>query len=372
MLRFLHRFISNVQFRVLAASSVTLCVVSIFIASFFVPRISDPLPQPQTYTPKRLASFGPFTAKVESGLFIRDFSRFDVINREFLMDAIVWFTFNPAETNLASIEQFSFVNGTIKSKSSPDIEFLDDNLFVRYEVKVLFRSELDYRYFPYEDHRLAIILTNTAVTPSEMIYTTHDAAMNLSPMLLLGNWRITDWKTQYGYSDASFDATDVRKDTASPEAMFLLQVASVGVKNILIIFMPLLFTLLLSLFSLLIPYRFEAATENALMFTVASAAVASLLGYRFVIQTLMPQVGYMTTTDYVFVLCLMVSTVIFLVHLLFFLTLKQRALRLHNEAEAVRMRFGDEIVTKVNVLSAGMFFVISLAVITALLYILLW
>ncbi len=371
MVRFLHRFISNVQFRVLAASTVTAVIVGIFVASFWVTRISDVVPIPIAYTPERLAGFGPFTAKVETGLFVRDFSKFDIINREFLMDATVWFSFNPAETNLESIDQFSFVNGTIKSKSRPDIEFLDDNLFVRYEVKVLFRSELDYRYFPYEDHRLAIILTNTYVTPSEMIYTTHDAAFNISEMLLLGNWRISSWSTNYGYSDARFDAADARKHTASPEAIFEIRVTSVGVKNILIIFMPMLFTLLLALFSLLIPYKFENTSENSLMFTLASAAVASILGYRFVIQTMMPQVGYTTTTDFVFELCLLVATIIFLVHILFFLTLMQRALRLDRESQATREMLGEAIVTRVNVLAAGIFFAISLAVIAALVYILL-
>ena len=371
MVAMLNRFVSNVRFRVLAASTLTLILVGIFAASFFVPRISDPVPQPLAYTPERLATFGPFAARVESGLYIRDFSRFDIINRDFLMDATVWFMFNPAETNLASIEKFAFVNGTIKSKSQPDIEFIDDKLFVRYEVKVAFRSELDYRYFPYEDHTLAIILTNTYVTPSEIIYSTYDAALNLSPMMLLGNWQVKSRRTDFGFSDASYDATDKRKNSASPEAIFLLHVTSLGVKNILIIFMPLLFTLLLALFSLLIPYRFGSTGDNALMFTVASAAVASILGYRFVIQNMMPKVGYMTTTDYIFILCLVVATIIFLVHNLFFLTLIQRALILEREPEQIRTRQGGAIVMKVNVLSAAMFFVMSLAVVATLFYVLL-
>ena len=371
MISFLHRFVSNVRFRLVAATSVTAIVLGIFGASFSTTRISDPIPEPIEYTKARLASFGPFTAKVECGLYIRDFSRFDIIHREFLMDATVWFVFNPAETNLASINQFSFVNGTIKSKSTPDIAYIDDKLFVRYEVKVRFRSELDYRFYPYEDHRLAIILTNTYVTPSEVLYTTHDGALSVSPMLLLGNWRIKNWRTKHGYSDAEFDSTDARKDTASPEAVFELRVASVGVKNILIIFMPLLFTLLLALFSLLIPYKYDDTRENALMFTVASAAVASILGYRFVIQSMMPQVGYMTTTDDIFLLCLVVAMIIFLIHILFFLTLMQRSLRLDKESLAVRESQADAVVTQVNVLAAGMFFVMSLAVFLALIYILL-
>ena len=141
MMTLLHRFISNVRFRVIAATSVTAIVLGIFGASFSVTRISDPVPEPIEYTPERLVSFGPFTAKVECGLYIRDFSRFDIIHREFLMDATVWFVFNPAETNLASINQFSFVNGTIKRKSSPDIAYIDDKLFRRAIECALNRGE---------------------------------------------------------------------------------------------------------------------------------------------------------------------------------------------------------------------------------------
>ena len=125
--------------------------------------------------------------------------------------------------------------------------------------------------------------------------------------------------------------------------------------------------LLIALFSLLIPYKFEGARDNALMFSVASASVASILAYRFVIQTLMPQVGYMTTTDYVFLLCLVVSTVIFLVHVLFFIALMQRSIKLRKAKAAVRETAGEAVAVQVNVLSAGIFFVVSI-VVAALLY----
>lgn len=363
-----YRF-ANVRFRVVSAIMVTAGMVAIFIASFFVFRQSDTLPELRPYTDKHIAESGPFSASVDVGLFIRDFSQFDIIKRQFEMDATVWFVFSPAEARLSSIEQFSFLNGTITHKSAPDIELIDDKLFVRYEVKAQFHSELNYRYFPYEAHRLAIILTNTYATPSEMMLRTQDSQLNVSPQLLLGNWRIDDWKTHYGYSRARFDASDIRKTRETPEVVFSLSVGNIGMKNTLVIFVPLLFALLLALFSLLIPYKFENSHENALMFSVASASVASILAYRFVIQGLMPRVGYMTTTDYVFVLCLFVCMTIFLVHVLFFLTLMQRSLRLRRGEDITHLE-GDRLAMKVNVSAALLFFVISLLVLVLLFIIL--
>ncbi len=362
--------LASARVRVLPASVVTVLLIALFAASFFVFRLSDQLPKPLPYTPEQVAKFGPFAAKVDAGLFIRDFSRFDIINREFEMDATVWFTFNPADAKLSSVEQFSFLNGTITHKSAPDVELIDDQLFVRYEVKAVFHSELDYRYFPYESHQVAIILTNTYAAPSEMMLLTKDARFNLSPHLLLGNWQIDDWETDYGFSRAKFDTSDLRKVTETPEVLFSLLVVNIGVKNILVIFVPLLFALLLALFSLLIPYTFENAHENALMFSVASASVASILAYRFVIQRLMPSVGYMTTTDYVFVLCLLVCMAIFLLHILFFLTIIQRSLRMRR-GEKVTQDEGERLTMKVNVAAALLFFVVSLMVLVSLYIILI-
>ncbi len=75
----------------------------------------------------------------------------------------------------------------------------------------------------------------------------------------------------------------------------------------------------------------------------------------------------MTTTDYVFLLCLVVSTVIFLVHVLFFLALMQRSIKLRKAKAAVRETAGEAVAVQVNVLSAGIFFVVSI-VVAALLY----
>src|SRR6188472_2239181 len=43
---------------------------------------------------------------VQTGLFIKNFSTFDIIKNTFTMDAIIWFTFNPKNIGLDTIEEF--------------------------------------------------------------------------------------------------------------------------------------------------------------------------------------------------------------------------------------------------------------------------
>ncbi len=335
----------------------------IFYASIFKYRLSDKTPDLKPYTPSMIAEFGPFSAQVQTGLYIRDFSVFDVNNNRFKMDAIVWFEFDPNDILLSTIEKFSFINGTIDEKSAPDIKKKGNKIFVAYEVKVSFQTELDFYHSPFDSHRLSIILVNFYATPRELILKTHDTGFNISPLRHLSNWRLDDWTTDFGYSVAEFDKSDDAKRAYYPEAIFLIDFSNIGIKNILILFVPILFALLLGLFSLLVPYGLKEGREsNALMFSLASAAVASLLAYRFVIQTIMPNVGYATILDQVFMICLIVTTFIFLIQIIFFLTAIRRIEEGPNPQKAL---------DAVNFACMVLFFVLSVLVLYNLYTILL-
>jgi hypothetical protein len=89
----------------------------------------------------------------------------------------------------------------------------------------------------------------------------------------------------------------------------MIEFSSAGSKDALIIFIPILFTVLLGLFALLMPLAFDE--DNYLGLTLAAAAITSHLAYRFVIQTMMPSVGYTITTDSVYVFALVILFVCF-------------------------------------------------------------
>jgi hypothetical protein len=315
--------IIGIQFRVISAVVCTLFITALLIFSLSQQRISDVIPPLDHIDEKKLSELGPFAAQVNTGIYILDFATFDVLKGNFVMDAFVWFEFNPAEIGLEQIAKFSFVSGEILHKNDPDVWFdrYTQDTIAMYQVKVSFQSKPRFHYFPFDAHSIPILLTNTYVTPYEMIFTTTDSGFNISPRLTLANWNIGSVKTSYGFSQSVLDPYDDDKETESPEALFIINIMGIGIKNILIIFIPLLFGLLISLFSLLLSYAQEEGIK--FMRTLSSAGITSLLAYRFVIQSIIPNVGYSTTTDSIYTLCLLTAFIPFIMQIIFSMILQQ-------------------------------------------------
>ena len=107
-----------------------LTLVIFFIILFFVRTLSrfnstDPLPPLKSITQESTKEFAAFTVHVNTGLFIRNFSYFNMIKNEFIADMIVWFEFNSDEITLNTVSRFSFENGEILKKSLPDVKIVN-------------------------------------------------------------------------------------------------------------------------------------------------------------------------------------------------------------------------------------------------------
>jgi len=83
--------------------------VILFCFAFTLSRFntSDSEPSLQDIDIKLTRQFAAFTVHVETGLFIRSFPYFSMIENKFIVDMVVWFMFNPAEITLDTISKFS-------------------------------------------------------------------------------------------------------------------------------------------------------------------------------------------------------------------------------------------------------------------------
>jgi len=143
-----------------------------------------------------------------------------------------------------------------------------------------------------------------------MIFITSDSNFTLDEKLNISNWNIDDYTTDYGFRSATFDRVDDTRSINYPVALFLLDISAKGIKNALIIFLPIFFSMLLGLFALMVPLTFGKPNFRGIGF--ATASVTSLLGYRFVIQSMTPSVAYVTTTDSVYTLALITGFISFI------------------------------------------------------------
>ncbi len=276
-----------------------------------------------------LKKLGPFTVRVKVGMFIKNFPVFDVSKNLFQADAIVWFQFNGDEINIETIDRFSFDNGKILSKSTPDIKVIGSDVFVRYNVTFELKTTLQFHRFPFEDHRLPIMLSNDFVTPEEMIFFVDGSSFQVFSKTAPAGWRFQDLSVDTGIQPLVLDNQDAGKTTESPKALFIANFVKESSRRALVIFIPLFAMVFLGLLSFLM----NAANTTGKV-TLASSALTGLLGYRFVIEQMIPQVGYFTTTDNIYLLLLIFAFINFAIQL--FLT---RIFLVNTDGKAV----GDQL-----------------------------
>ncbi|MFC1854542.1 hypothetical protein ACFLY6_01575 [Candidatus Dependentiae bacterium] len=294
-------------------------IVSVTIASLFLIfalalakfNTTDKYPEFNIIDEARQREFGAFTVKVTTGMFIKNFSVFDVVRNRFVADCILWFEYNSDEIMLDTINLFSFDNGRILKKSQADIKIQGRRTIAKYDVRVEFKSLLEYHKFPLEDHRISLILTNNFVTPYEMFFHVDNAFFNTAEGIFIPNWKIRDMNTDSGYASPQLDSRDNAKKVSYPLASFTLNVEKDGIRKVLVIFLPLFLAIFLAIFSFL-----TGKANSRGRITLASSAMTALLGYRFVIENMLPAVGYFTTTDSIYILLLALAFSIFVYQIL--------------------------------------------------------
>lgn len=251
--------------------------------------------------------FGAFTVKVKTGLFIKNFPGFDIIKNSFLVDCLVWFELFPDEIMLNTVQKFTFNNGKIIQKSSPDIKMENGKVIVTYDVRVECKSNLRYDRFPFEDHRITLMLMNNFVTPSEMFFEVTSNAFKVAQNIFISNWKIRDIATDSGYNISKLGEDETLKEYAFPMATFTINFQKTGFRKVLIIFLPLFFAIIFSFLSLLMNPK-----NNIGRYSASVSGVTSLIGYRFVIEQMMPDVGYFTLADTIYIILLSVALIIFI------------------------------------------------------------
>ncbi|HZW60889.1 MAG TPA: hypothetical protein VFF04_01565 [Candidatus Babeliales bacterium] len=242
-------------------------------------------------------------AQVNVGLHITDFLRFDTIRNDFMINAFIWFEFDPQIIKLETIEKFYFTKGDIVHKSDAMLTKKGHSTIALYTIRVQFSTILDYARFPLDDHRLFLNLTNQAVSAEELIYIANPNDYVISENIYISAWQVVGHAVESGYAPVILgtDTTMLQSKT-----VFALDLSKKDLRQLSLILLPLLFLFYLGLFTFSIK-------DITVAMTIPLASVAGLFAYSFVIQTLAPMVGYMMMSDYLFLFFLFSSFIIFLI-----------------------------------------------------------
>ncbi len=260
-------------------------------------------------TPLSYEDFGHYSSRAQSGLFIKDYEKFDMRANEFIFNGTVWFMINPGAISIKTIDEFNFENGTILQKSTPKIKFIGDELFINYDIKVKFSSPLSLKDFPIDDHRIYLMLVNRFVLPSELMFTIKETDFKISANANIWGWQLVNKNAEIGYGEDKLDLEgDKNKILQYPKILFSLDYEQNNIRNTLTIILPLLLIFFISLFSFSIN-----GTES---WTLPLTALTINVSYRFVMENFSPKVGYFMTSDYLYNVFLSLSCIIFLLNVI--------------------------------------------------------
>lgn len=270
---------------------------------------ADKSPPISPLTPSIIEEFTSKPKSVRMGLTVNDFSEFNTRENKFTFSGLIWFYYDPNVFPKDLIEQFSFNKGEILEKKIAYNYLIGEKLMTGYNISVKFRTDLYYGYFPFEDHRIYIVLDNLAVSTKEMIFRISQSDFIVEQKYISG-WYYSNHDVQEGYYVTQLGTLGKTKETQHPRIIFQIDYLHYSVRFILMVFLPLLLVFYLGLFS----FCLDREKYYGVLVASSQANIAGLFAYRFVLENIAPKVAYLTISDYIFFLFLISSFIVFIIH----------------------------------------------------------
>ncbi|MBX9621656.1 MAG: ABC transporter substrate-binding protein [Alphaproteobacteria bacterium] len=257
--------------------------------------------------PEKNKTFGESAANVKVGLYVHNFPQFNMLEGNFSLDGMVWFEFNPSQVSLVDLEKFEFFEGTIIQKSVEQVKRIRNKIFVAYNFKVAFTSRLNYQKFPFDGHRIFLILKNSVLSARELHFSPLDGSIRMPQELQPMGWKIKNTKVEAGTIKVSLEHGESKKTMFIPVTVFEFDCKKSGYSQIINTFMPIMLLFYLALLSLVFDVKFSLEASLG--------SLSALIIYRYYLAIMSPKIGYSTTLDNIYILILSLSFLIFIFHI---------------------------------------------------------
>jgi len=295
------------QFIMIGITTTVICLSIYWPSKFFY--ANDLSPVIMGITPQLISKFKGTPGVVSTGLYIDDFSVFDTVKDDFIFSGIVWFEFDPVHMTVKSLDKFSFHRGEILEKSEADVRMVEGKFFARYNIKVRFKTQLNYRDFPFDDHRIYIQLIQPQLSLNDMVLESVETNFIVKSSEKALGWDIVGKQVQAGFVGADIVANAGQEmQVYHPSVLFAIDYSRDGIRYPLIIILPLLLLFFIATFILSI----DVVKYATMTTTLSVSCMSALIAFRFVIENLSPSVGYFMISDGLYFLFLILVTTIFI------------------------------------------------------------
>lgn len=295
----------NPIYQVIFIITSALCIGTILYFTLNKVSVLDEQPSMHRITPEKYKELGGFPSEIITGLHINKFEIFDVVKNQFLIDCVVWFKYIAGSISLQTLELFSFNRGEIVKKSAPEVYIDNEYMVARYSIKIKFSSNINYKRFPVDNHRIYLTLTNEFFAPKEVQFDGSERFFIIDQKALEAGWEIIDKHVITGYDQAEFSENykaNSKQEKLYPITLFSFDIKRYGARHLITILLPLLLIFYISFFGL-------SVKSGSLRLGIM--AVTAIIGYRFVIENMSPNSSYFMVSDYIFFLFLFANLAVF-------------------------------------------------------------
>jgi hypothetical protein len=273
-----------------------LTLVIFYITLGMKPRL-DPAPDLKPITPAKYNDWAQYSDVLNIGMFITNFGVADFAQGLFVIDAFVWIQFNPLVFSLDTVSQFSFDKGRMISKEFVEAIKVGEELFVRYRVRFEVKSNMNFKYYPLDSHRIYTTIKYDTLSPSEAIVMTVFSRNWFGPNAVSPNWSYGSPSANFGYLEAHLDDRDPKNIVLTSAAVTYFDFERATLREAFVVFGPYLIMLFLILSSLLMGWT---------SFQIVLATILGILG--MILQRII--IGHMSAITSYFILA---DCVLFLV-----------------------------------------------------------
>ena len=234
--------------------------------------------------------------EIKSGLFIENFTEFKIAEEHFIADLVIWFEYPQNSIPIDLLAKFDIEDSDIQKKTDPILESDGENTIVKFKVRADLNMLMEYQNFPFNDHRITIIINNKQINVRNHIFKTTKDFFMVAENFRLPDWKIMGRKYMFAKSGFFVEKLEEQEDeTISmlyPVSLFTFTITKTSWFAILMTLLP-LFTLFYLLVMTLL-----ASIESFFRITGPVGFFSTiLLSYRFNASDIAPNIGYSTISD---------------------------------------------------------------------------
>ncbi len=232
---------------------------------------------------------------------INNFLEFDILNNQFISNVSVYFMYDEKLIKQAIIDAFTFENAVIMHKSAPVHTIArNEKTIASYDVQLKSKHIFDYRYFPFDRHRINFVIINKHASLDQLVYVTDNQSISIQEDAFTKDWIQYDQSTEYGIKNSIVTLDGEQSELLYERVIFSIDFERVTYKSTFTIFLPLFLIFFIGILSLM----FDVLNQFSTILTLSLGSTTALIFYSKDLQDVLPATRTFTLTEMIYVLVL--------------------------------------------------------------------